>query len=44
MLGDPADHPPCDAEIAMWVDGYASRWPVRLVDGIAPGQDRARIT
>jgi hypothetical protein len=43
MLDDPADHPPCDAEIAMWVDGHASRCPVRLVDGIAPGQDRTRI-
>lgn len=44
MLDDPTDHPAAEAEIAMWVDGHASRWPVYLVDGIARGQDRTRIT
>jgi len=44
MLDDPADHAPGTAEIAMWVDGQASRWPVYLVDGIAADRDKTRIS
>ena len=44
MLDEATDHPPCEAEIAMWIDGHASRWPVRLVDGIIAGQDKTRIS
>jgi hypothetical protein len=43
ILDKPADHPPGEAEIAMWVDDHASRWPVYLVDGIAAGRDETRI-
>jgi hypothetical protein len=34
VLRTPVDHPPCDAEIAMSIDGEESRWAVRLVNGI----------
>ena len=43
MLDDPTDHSPGAAEIAMWVDGHPSRWPVYLVDGVASGQEKTRI-
>jgi hypothetical protein len=43
VLREPTDHPPAEAEIAMWVDGRESRWPVRLVNGIAAGQRKTRI-
>jgi hypothetical protein len=43
MVDDPTDHSPGAAEIAMWVDGHASRWPVYLVDGIASANEKARI-
>jgi len=43
MLDDPTDQAPCTAEVAMWVDGQPSRWPVYLVDGITAGQDKTRI-
>ena len=34
MLRTPIDHPPCDAEIAMSIDGHESRWAVHLPNGI----------
>lgn len=43
VLKTPVDHPPADAEIAMSIDGDESRWPVRLVDGIASVQVKTRI-
>ena len=44
VLRAPVDHPPCDAEIAMSIDGHESRWPVRLVDGIKAGQRKTAIS
>ena len=43
VLREPTNHPPAKAEIAMWVDGRESRWPVRLVNGIAIGQRKTPI-
>ena len=43
MLDNPTDHAPGAAEIAMWVDGHASRWPVQLPEGVVVGQDKTRI-
>lgn len=43
VLQEPTNHPPAEAEIAMSVDGRESRWPVRLVDGIAIEQRKTRI-
>jgi hypothetical protein len=34
ILRTPVDHPPCDAEIAMSIDGHESRWAVHLPNGI----------
>jgi len=34
VLLNPVDHPPCDAEIAMLIDGQESRWAVHLPNGI----------
>jgi hypothetical protein len=35
VVREPIDHPPAEAEIALWIDGHESRWRVRLVEGIA---------
>ena len=43
ILRTPVDHPPADAEIRMSIDGDESRWPVRLVNGIAAEQVKIRI-
>jgi hypothetical protein len=43
ILRTPVEHPPADAEIRMSIDGDESRWPVRLVDGIASEQIKTRI-
>ncbi len=37
ILRTPVDHPPCDAEIAMSIDGHESRWSVHLLNGIQTG-------
>jgi hypothetical protein len=34
ILRTPVDHPPCDAEIALSIDGQESRWAVHLRNGI----------
>jgi hypothetical protein len=43
VLRESTNHPPAEAEISMSVDGRESRWPVRLVDGIAVDQWKTRI-
>jgi hypothetical protein len=43
VLNTAFTHAPADAEIAMSIDGHQSRWPVRLLDGIHPGQRKTRI-
>lgn len=44
ILDNPIDHPPCDAEIFMSVDGKESRWRVKLLDGLSASQPRSRIS
>lgn len=44
VLRGPANHPPCDAEIAMSIDGHESRWQVRLVDGIKAWRRKTAIS
>jgi hypothetical protein len=43
VLRTPADYPPSDGEIHMVIDGQASRWPVRLADGIKADQRKTAI-
>jgi hypothetical protein len=44
VLRTPVDHPPCDAEIAMSIDGHESRWPVHLLNGIQIGRRKTAIS
>lgn len=44
VLRTPVDHPPCDAEIALSIDGNESRWAVHLLDGIRVGQRKTAIS
>ena len=44
VLDTPIDHPPSDAEISLSVDGKASRWEVKLVDGLSVERARAQIS
>ena len=44
VLTTPTDHPPADAEIAMWIDGREDRWRVRLADGIRAGERKTAIS
>ena len=34
ILENPTDHPPAEAEIAVWIDGRERRWNVQLPEGI----------
>lgn len=43
ILETPADHPPAEAEIAVWIDDHERRWHVHLPDGISPEAVRTRI-
>jgi hypothetical protein len=43
ILRNPANHPPTEAEIAMWIDGRERRWNVYLPDGISAGTPQTRI-
>jgi hypothetical protein len=43
VLRTPVDHPPCDAEIAMSIDGCESCWSVHLVNGIQVGRRKTAI-
>ena len=35
ILDAPVDHPPCEAEVVMQIDGNERRWPVFLPSGIS---------
>ena len=35
LLAEPVDHPPCEGELVMHVDGRRRVWPVVLGDGIS---------
>lgn len=39
-LRESAKFPPCDAQIVLVIDGHESRWPIRLPEGLQPGQRR----
>jgi hypothetical protein len=43
VLRNPVDHPPCDAEIALCIDGQASRWAVYLPNGVQVGRRKTAI-
>lgn len=44
VLDEPIDHPPADAEIAVWIDAREDRWRVRLAEGIKAGQRKTSIS
>lgn len=44
VLERPINHTPCEAVIAMSVDGNESRWRVRLADGIRTDQRKTSIS
>jgi hypothetical protein len=44
ILRAPIDHPPCDAEITLSIDGDESRWSVHLPNGIQVGQKKTPIS
>ena len=44
VMRDSINHPPAEAEIAMWIDGREDRWRVRLENGIQAGQRKTVIT
>jgi hypothetical protein len=35
LLAEPIDHPPCEGELVMHVDGRRRVWPVTIPDGIS---------
>lgn len=44
VLRNPVDHPPCNAEITMSIDGRETRWPVHLVNGIQVDKYKTAIS
>ncbi|HVS40180.1 MAG TPA: hypothetical protein VMS17_31770 [Gemmataceae bacterium] len=44
VLRNPVDHPPCDAEIAMSIDGQESRWAVHLPNGVQVGRRKIAVS
>jgi hypothetical protein len=42
ILRNPADNPPADAEIAMYIDGRERRWTVHLPAAVAVGQPKTK--
>jgi hypothetical protein len=42
ILEDPAELPPCEAEVVMYVDSFERRWQVYLPDGISAKSNRVR--
>lgn len=44
VLKDPVDHPPCEAEIALAIDGRESRWVVHLPNGIHVARRKTTIS
>ena len=43
ILDKPNDHPPTEAQIAVWIDGRERRWNVHLPDGIDAGRPHTKI-
>jgi hypothetical protein len=44
VLRDPIDHPACDAEIALSIDGHESRWAVHLPEGVQVGRRKIAVS
>jgi hypothetical protein len=44
VLRNPMDHPPCEAEITLSIDGSEERWAVHLTNGIRVGRRKTAIT
>jgi hypothetical protein len=42
-LRESAEVPPCEGQIVLVIDGHESRWPVRLPEGLQPGQGRIPV-
>ena len=42
ILDDLLDHPPCEGEIFLSIDGRLKSWPVNLPDGLAAGKPETR--
>jgi hypothetical protein len=42
-LREPAEAPPCDAQIVLVIDGHESRWLVHLPEGIRPEHGRIPV-
>ena len=43
ILRNPADHPPSEAEVAVWIDGRERRWNVYLPQGISAAEHETKI-
>jgi hypothetical protein len=43
MLTDRVDHPPCEGEMFLSIDGSEQRWTVRLDNGISANAVRTPI-
>ena len=42
-LGEPAQHPPCEAEIVLTIDGNEERWRVYLPEGLRLDHGRVPV-
>jgi hypothetical protein len=43
LLAEPVDHPPCEGEFVMHVDGRRRAWRVRLPEGISKERREIRL-
>ncbi|HUY35655.1 MAG TPA: hypothetical protein VMV69_23125 [Pirellulales bacterium] len=43
ILMDTIDHPPCDAELVMYIDDHRRTWQVKLPDGISKTSKRVQF-
>jgi hypothetical protein len=43
ILRNPTEHPPSEAEIALWIDGRERRWSVYLPEGISAQTPETKI-
>src|SRR5438105_15508959 len=43
ILRNPTDVPPCQAEIAVWIDGRERRWNVYLPQGISAQAPETKV-
>lgn len=43
LLADPFDHPPCSAELVMYVDDWRRSWKVTLPDGIVRDRPETKL-